>query len=73
MIGQKLQGVEAQNVALKTLQGLPVNDAIGAACSFLLHCSYNHRGMLRRVLNERVIREGFSGISLLELLKRVSK
>lgn len=62
-----------QNVALKTLTSLPVAEAIGVACSYLLHCAYNHRVELRRVMNERVIREGFSGISLLELLKRVSR
>lgn len=65
--------IESQTQALKILQALPVGDAIGAACSFLLHCVFNHRTELRRVMNEKVIREGFSGISLLELFKRVSQ
>lgn len=67
------QQVAAQNSTLQVLISLPVGDAIGAACSFLLHCAYNHRKEFRRVMNERVIREGFSGISLLDLFKRVSK
>ena len=65
--------LRAQNTALKVLQSLPPAEAIGAACSFLLHAAYNHRDMFRRVMNERVVREGFSGISLLEVFKRVSK
>jgi len=65
--------LELQAQALKVLQGLPVEDAIGAACSFLLYSSYNHRIQFRRVMNEKVIREGFSGISLLEQFNRVSK
>lgn len=67
------QSVMRQNAALKTLTSMPVGDAIGAACSFLLHCAYNHRTEFRRVMNEKVIREGFSGVSLLEVFKRVSQ
>jgi hypothetical protein len=62
-----------QHHALALLTSLPVSDAIGAACSYLLHCAYNHPDIFRRVMNERVVREGFSGISLLALFNRVSK
>jgi hypothetical protein len=62
-----------QTTVLRQLQEMPVGDAIGACCSFLLHCSYNHRDMFRRVMNERVVREGFAGISLLEVFKRTCK
>lgn len=65
--------IERQNAALQLLTRMDVGDAIGAACSFLLHCAYHHRVELRRVMNEKVIREGFSGISLLDLLRRVSR
>ena len=65
--------VELQHQGLKMLQGMPVADAIGIACSFLLFCAYNHRTEFRRVMNERVVREGFSGISLLEVFKRESR
>lgn len=68
-----MEGIVAQNAALQLLISLPLSDAIGAACSFLLHCSFNHREVFRRVMNERVIREGFSGMSLLEQFKRASK
>lgn len=67
------QSVMRQNEALKMLTSMSVGDAIGAACSFLLHCAYNHRTEFRRVMNEKVIREGFSGVSLLEVFKRVSQ
>ena len=69
---QNKSSIELQIQALKVLQGLPVSDAIGAACSFLLHCAYTHRTEFRRVMNEKVVREGFSGISLLEVFKRES-
>lgn len=67
------KSIEAQNAMLKVLQAMPVADAIGVACSFLLHCSYNHRTEFRRVMNEKVIHEGFSGISLLQRFNRVSQ
>jgi hypothetical protein len=63
----------AQNMVLQILMDMSVGDAIGAACSFLLHCAYNHRVEFRRVMNEKVVREGFTGISLLEVFKRVSQ
>lgn len=65
--------VTKQNELLQLLLALPLADAIGAACSFLLHCAYNHRVEFRRVMNEKVVHEGFSGISLLQLFNRVSR
>jgi hypothetical protein len=62
-----------QNQLLTMLTDLPVGTAIGVACSFLLHCSYNHHVEFRRVMNEKVIREGFRGMSLLEMFKRESQ
>lgn len=67
------QHILAQTAAMNVLLKLPVSDAIGAACSYLLHCAYNHRVEFRRVMNEKVIREGFGGISLLQVLKRQSQ
>jgi hypothetical protein len=69
----ELEGLAAQDAALKVLKGLPVGDALGAACSFMLQCSFTERAMFRRVMNERVIRDGFRGISLLEQFKRASR
>jgi hypothetical protein len=65
-------GLALQHQALQTLTALPVGLAIGAACSFLLYCAYNHRVEFRRVMNDKVIREGFRGVSLLDIFKRVS-
>lgn len=65
--------IVAQNEALKLLIALPTGDAIGAAAAFMLHCAHNHRVQFRRVMNEKVIHEGFSGISLLDLFKRVCR
>lgn len=62
-----------QMIALKVLQGQTVPNAIGAACSYLLHCAYNEPETLRRVMNEKVVREGFAGISLLQLINRVCR
>lgn len=70
---QEPTDVATVNATFTVLRGLPVHVAIGVCCSFLLHCSYNHREMFRRVMNERVQREGFRGISLLEQFKRSSR
>lgn len=64
------KSIQRQNEALRLLTNMPVGDAIGAACSYLLHCAYNHRVEFRRVMNEKVIPEGSTGISLLQIFKR---
>lgn len=71
--GQENRSLAAQTAAVQVLAQLPVHDAMGAACSFLLSCAYNHQEMFRRVMNEKVIREGFTGISLIQLFKRVCR
>jgi hypothetical protein len=65
--------IAAQMAALKLMLSLPTADAIGACCSFLLQASMDHPQSVRAVLNERIIREGHSGISLLEHLQRIAK
>lgn len=70
---KKVAAVMEQNAALGVLVGLPIDLAIGAACSYLLWASEEHREETRRVLNERVIREGFTGVSLLETFNRVAR
>ena len=59
--------------ALQVLQQFKVRNGIGAALSYVLHCAENHPDVLRRVMNEKVHREGFRGISLLEHLNRVCR
>lgn len=48
-------------------------DGIGVALSYLLLMSYRQPEMLRKVLNEKVVREGFRGMSMIETLKRICK
>jgi hypothetical protein len=48
-------------------------DGIGVALSYLLMASMRHPEMLRRVLNEQVIREGFGGVSMIETLNRLCR
>lgn len=64
--------IEAAQLLI-ALEQVPVGLAIGVACAFLLHCAETKRREIRRVLNEPVIREGFRGVSLLEVLTRVSQ
>ena len=62
-----------QHQLFQQLLAVPVGTAIGVACSFLLFCATQHRTEFRRVMNERVVREGLSGISLLDVFKRQSQ
>ncbi len=50
-----------------------VGDSVGAACSYLLYVANLQPDVLRRVMNEKIIREGFMGVSLLETIQRVCK
>lgn len=67
------KSLERQAQLLKVMIGMPVSDSIGVALSYLLQCSYDHPDVLRRVLNERVVREGFRGESMLTVLTRSAR
>lgn len=67
------ESLRLQTQLAKTLLALPPAEAIGATLSYLLLASTTHPEMLRRVLNEQVVREGFRGVSMLETLNRVGK
>lgn len=58
---------------MKLLLAAPIADALGVAVSFVLHCGERHPEMLRRVLHEPVIRDGFRGTTLLKELNRVAR
>jgi hypothetical protein len=58
---------------LKLLTLLPVDDAIGSTLAYLLHCAYTQPDILRRVLNEPVIKQGFVGTTMLAELNRVAR
>ncbi len=70
-IGQ--DGVQRQAAALNMLTQLSDYEAVGVAAGILLQASYNCPHVLRRVLNEPVIREGFRGESLATTLARVAR
>lgn len=65
--------ISAQMRLLKAMQLMPLHDALGVCCSMLLQASYDHPEVVRRLLSERVVREGFSGVSLLTMLQRAAK
>lgn len=53
------------------LLGMPVHDAIGVCCAYLLWAAFSHPAAVKRALLEPVVREGFRGVSLLKTLTRV--
>jgi hypothetical protein len=59
-----------QMVALRILWDLSAGEAIGAACAVLLKYSVERPELVRRALNEPVIKNGFRGTSLLKTLTR---
>jgi len=67
------QSLQRQAQLLKAMVRVPIVDAIGVSLSLLLQCSYDHPDILRRVLNEKVVRNGFSGESMLTVLSRAAR
>lgn len=59
--------------AIKVLIGLPLEDALGVACSFLELASVRNPSVVRRVLNEPVVKQGFRGTSLLQTLNKACR
>ncbi len=57
----------------KALMKVSVPDASGVALSYLLYCAHAHPHVLRTLLNEPVVREGFRGTSMLTVLTRVAR
>jgi hypothetical protein len=71
--GDQTASLAAQRDLMRLLTALPVADSIGVACSYLLYAALNHPDVLRRVLNDPVVREGFRGESLLNVIKRACR
>jgi len=59
--------------ALHLYEKMPCSDAIGAAVAVLLHCAHNHQAEFTRAMREPVHKEGFTGISVLEVFRRQSQ
>lgn len=57
----------------KGMLAMKPEHGIGVALSYLLMASCEHPDMLRRVLNEKVVREGFTGVSMIETLTRICR
>lgn len=62
-----------QAAMLAALIQLPTGTAIGVCLSYLLHCAYNHHEIFRRVINEKVVQQGFVGESMISVLTRLSR
>jgi hypothetical protein len=65
----ELEAIRAHVVG-QTLLELPAQTAIGLACAVLLHYAVEQPDMVRTVLHEPVVRDGFRGKSLLKTLTR---
>lgn len=67
------QDLALQSQLLRALLAASLHDAAGVSLSFLLHLAHNHPQVLRRLLNEPVVKEGFRGTSMLTVLTRVAR
>lgn len=52
---------------------MPVESAIGAAVAVLIEVAHSHRKEFTRAMREPVHKDGFTGISVLELFRRQSQ
>lgn len=57
----------------KSMLEMTPQDGIGIALSYLLMAAGQYPDMLRTVLNEKVVRDGFRGVSMIETLNRISR
>jgi len=58
---------------LQALESVAPADAVGVACAVLQHQAERDPQMVRRALNARIIREGFTGRSLLDYLTAAAR
>lgn len=59
--------------ALRLLLALPLEYAIGVCCAHLQRAAETRPEVVRRVLNEPIIKEGFLGTTLLAELQRAAR
>lgn len=59
--------------AVTLLACMPVHDAAGAAFSYLLLMTELQPGILRILLNEKVVKSGFVGESMINVLQRAAR
>lgn len=65
--------LDRQAALCRAMLEVPMSDAVGVALSVLLHASYTHPDMLRRVLNEPVVRDGFRGMAMITVLTKAAR
>lgn len=65
------ESIAIQLEMCRMLLSAPTPEALGSTAAFLQHLAGKDPDVLRRVFREPCIKEGFRGISLLELLNRV--
>lgn len=65
--------VTRQAQSLQMLLRLPTHESLGVALAMLLQASYDAPDMLRVVLNEQVVHEGFRGESMITVLARAAR
>lgn len=73
MAGVDFESVRRQSAAIQILSQMQEHESLGVACAILLQASYNCPVLLRRALNEQVVREGFRGESLATTLARAAR
>lgn len=67
------QDLKIQAELCTALTKVSVPNAAGVALSYLLLLSHRHPSVLRTLLNEPVVREGFRGTSMLTVLTRCAR
>ncbi len=67
------EDVKMQAQLLQGMLAVPRHDAAAAAFSYLLYMSEEEPDMLRTLLNEQVVKEGFRGISMIKVLERIAR
>ncbi len=65
--------LDRQAALCRAMLQVPMSDAIGVALSVLLQASHTHPQILRVVLNEPVVREGFRGMAMIQVLTKAAR
>lgn len=61
------------NFILQMITDLPLSDQLGVAIAIMIDAAERQPEVFRRVMNEKIIREGFTGISAWEHFRRFCK
>lgn len=67
------ESLTRQAAMMKALVKLPTHEALGVAMAIVMQCAYDHPQIVRRLLNEPVVREGFRGTTMIATLNRAAR